>query len=147
MPKDFFISYTKADLAQAEWITGQLELAGYSTTLQAWDFFSGQNFVLKMHEASRDAKRTIILLSPAYLTATFTQAEWAAAFYRDPTGEKGTLLPIHIRECRQQLTGLLGPIAFIDLVGLSEKEAQTQLLRGVKRESIRPKEPPPFPGF
>jgi phage replication-related protein YjqB (UPF0714/DUF867 family) len=36
--RDFFISYTGADRAWAEWIAVQLEAAGYSTVLQAWDF-------------------------------------------------------------------------------------------------------------
>src|SRR5829696_4725671 len=43
---DFFISYTGADQAWAEWIAEQLEAAGYTTLLQAWDFRPGENFVL-----------------------------------------------------------------------------------------------------
>ena len=38
--KDFFISHNKADKAWAEWIAWELEAAGYSTILQAWDFLS-----------------------------------------------------------------------------------------------------------
>ena len=45
---DFFISYTKADLPWAEWIAWQLEAAGYTTLLQAWDFRPGSNFVLEL---------------------------------------------------------------------------------------------------
>ena len=37
MGKDFFISYTAADRAWAEWIAWQLEGAGYDVVLQAWD--------------------------------------------------------------------------------------------------------------
>ena len=48
---DFFISYTAADRAWAEWIAWQLEDADYSTVLQAWDFKSGSNFVEKMQTA------------------------------------------------------------------------------------------------
>jgi hypothetical protein len=36
--RDFFISYTAADQAWAEWIAWQLEAEGYTTVLQAWDF-------------------------------------------------------------------------------------------------------------
>jgi hypothetical protein len=36
--KGFFISYTGADQAWAEWIADQLEAAGHTTVLQAWDF-------------------------------------------------------------------------------------------------------------
>jgi hypothetical protein len=36
--RDFFISYTALNRPWAEWIAVQLEQAGYSTVLQAWDF-------------------------------------------------------------------------------------------------------------
>ena len=41
--KDFFISYNSADRQWAEWIAWQLEEAGYTTVLQAWDFRPGPN--------------------------------------------------------------------------------------------------------
>ena len=36
--QDFFISYTAADRAWAEWAAWQLEAAGYGVVLQDWDF-------------------------------------------------------------------------------------------------------------
>src|SRR5713101_4089153 len=88
--KDFFVSYNRADRAWAEWIAWQLEEAGYTTIVQAWDFRPGSNFVLDMQHAAVEGARTIAVLSPDYLAALFTQPEWAAAFAQDPTGEKGT---------------------------------------------------------
>src|SRR2546428_10079086 len=90
--KDFFISYNGADKVWAEWIAWQLEEAGFSTILQAWDFRPGANFVLKMQEASQEAERVIAVLSPHYLNAVYTQPEWAVAFGRDPQGMKGLLV-------------------------------------------------------
>jgi len=72
---DFFISYNKADRNWAEWIAWQLEDAGYTTVLQAWDFRPGSNFVLEMQQASAQAARTIAVLSPDYLASRFTQPE------------------------------------------------------------------------
>jgi hypothetical protein len=43
--RDFFISYTGVNRPWAEWIAVQLERAGYSTLLQAWDFRPGQDFL------------------------------------------------------------------------------------------------------
>src|ERR1700736_3533038 len=97
--KDFFISYNKAERAWAEWIAWQLEQVGYTTILQAWDFKPGGNFALEMQKATGEAKRTIAVLSPDYLKAQFTQPEWTAAFVQDPTGEKGLLVPVRVREC------------------------------------------------
>jgi hypothetical protein len=64
---DFFVSYNRADRGWAEWIAWQLEDGGYSTTLQAWDFHPGSNFVLDMQRATREADRTIAVLSPIML--------------------------------------------------------------------------------
>jgi Tfp pilus assembly protein PilF len=76
--------------------------------------------------------KTIAVRSPDYLTARFPQQEWAAALARDPTGERGSLLPVRIRKCN--IEGLLGPIVFIDLVELDEAAAKQGLLDGVQRE-------------
>jgi hypothetical protein len=46
--KDFFISYSGKDKPWAEWLAYQLEKAGYTTVIQAWDFRPGGNFVLEM---------------------------------------------------------------------------------------------------
>src|SRR5439155_15515677 len=78
--KDFFISYTSADRRWAEWIAWHLEAKGYSVVIQAWDFRPGSNFVLEMDKASREAMRTLIVLSPNYLDSRYAKAEWASAF-------------------------------------------------------------------
>jgi hypothetical protein len=140
----FFISYTRADRAWAEWIAWQLEAAGYSVVIQAWDFRPGVNFVDAMHQAASGAERTIAVLSPAYLLSGFTQPEWQAAFRQDPTSALGTLVPIRIQPC--ELTGLLGAIVSIDLVGLDEAAACEALLSGVRRERAKPETAPGFPG-
>ena len=144
--KDFFISYNSKDRAWAEWIAWQLEEAGFSVVIQAWDFRPGSNFVLEMDKAAIEAERTITVISPDYLKARYTQPEWAAAFRRDPIGEQGLLLPVHVRECRHELKGLLGSLIYIDLVGLDEAIAREKLLAGIRRERAKPPTTPSFPG-
>jgi DNA-binding response OmpR family regulator len=141
--KDFFLSYNKADRQWAEWIAWQLEEASYTTVIQAWDFRPGGNFVIDMQRAAEQALRTIAVLSPDYLEALYTQSEWAAAFAQDPTGEKGTLLPVRVREC--ELKGLLSQIVYIDLVGLAEEAARETLLAGLKPGRAKPITEPGFP--
>ena len=142
--KDFFISYNSADKTWAEWTAWTLEEAGYTTILQAWDFRPGSNFVLEMQRAASEAKRTIAILSPAYLDADYPQPEWAAAFAQDPTGKNGTLLPVCIQKC--DLKGLLPAIIYIDLVNLDETAAKEGLLQGIKRERMKPPVKSAFPG-
>lgn len=141
---DFFISYNKADRSWAEWIAWELERAGYTTVLQAWDFGAGSNFVLEMDRATRESDRTIAVLSPDYVSALYTQPEWAAAFAADPTGASGKLITVLVRAC--ELDGLLAQIAYIRLVGLDEEQARQALLAGVPRERQKPDVTPSFPG-
>lgn len=142
--KHFFISYNKADITWAEWIAWELEEAGHPTIVQAWDFRPGFNFVSRMQQALKEAERVVAVLSPDYLAAEFTQSEWAAAFAKDPRGEKGLLLPIRVREC--DLEGVLPQIVYIDLAKLEEQAARRALLEGVKAERAKPPVRPSFPG-
>lgn len=144
--KDFFISYTAVDKNKAEWIAWQLEAAGYTTIIQAWDFGPGDNFVIEMQNAATEAVRTIAVLSPDYLQSKFTAPEWAAAFAQDPTGEKRLLIPVRVSEV--DLTGLLRPIVYIDLVNCGVEEARKRLIRHVGASingvRVKPDKEPPF---
>ena len=141
--KDFFISYNGADQRWAEWIAWQLEEAAYSVILQAWDFLPGSNFVVQMDRALTLAPHMIAVLSPQYLSALYTQPEWAAAFRRDPKGEQSLLIPVRVQAC--EVTGLLGPIVYVDLVGRDEATARQRLLAAIRRERAKPAQPPAFP--
>jgi hypothetical protein len=141
--KDFFISYNSNDHSWAVWLAWQLEEAGYTTILKAWDFRPGSNFIQRMQEAATDAKRTIAVLSPDYLASIYTQSEWQAAFNQDPMGEKGIFLPVRVREV--ELTGLLKQIVYIDLVALNESAAREAILNGVRSMRTKPQTPPSFP--
>jgi hypothetical protein len=109
--RDFFVSYTAVNRSWAEWIAVQLEAAGHSTVLQAWDFRPGSDFIHKMQLATTSAGRTIAVLSPAYFGSRFGEAEWRAAFVKDPTGELGLLVPVRVQEC--QPPGLLASLVYM----------------------------------
>jgi tetratricopeptide (TPR) repeat protein len=142
--RDFFISYTSADRAWAEWIAWELEEAGYTTLIQAWDFRPGMNFVAEMQKGTAESSRTLIVLSQQFLDSGFTQAEWSAAFAKDPTGETGILIPVRVADCEPP--GLLRARVYIDFVGLSEEEAfRRRLLDGVKEGRAKPATRPRIP--
>ena len=144
-PLRFFISYSHADKAWAEWIAWQLEAAGQSTVIQAWDFRPGKNFVLEMQRAVMETDCTIAVLSPSYPEAKFPQPEWAAAFSQDPQGKKRKLVPVRVRDCETE--GLLEQIVDVDLVGVTDLEqARTKLLGGILEERGKPEREPKFPG-
>jgi tetratricopeptide (TPR) repeat protein len=141
---DFFVSYTGADQAWAEWIAEQLEAAGYSTVLQDWDFRPGRDFLHQMQQATSSADRTVAVLSPAYFGSRFAEAEWRATFAKDPTGELGLLVPVRVEDC--QPPGLLATRVYVDLVGLDEEAAVARLRAGIQQGRARPPGRRTFPG-
>lgn len=141
---DFFVSYTSADRPWAEWIAWELEHAGHTTLIQAWDMQPGSNFVLEMHAAARVAERIVAVLSPAFLESPYCSAEWAAAFATDPGGNNRSLVPVRVRRCNPD--GLLGQIVYIDVVGLNETASRRALLDGVDARRAKPADAPRFPG-
>ncbi|MDI1279086.1 TIR domain-containing protein [Methylobacter sp.] len=148
--KDFFVSYNEHDKQWAEWIAWQLEAAGYKVLIQLWDWGPGNNFILEMQKASELCKRTIIVLSPHFLKAQYTQPEWAQAFAQDPTGENRLLIPVRVATC--ELKGFFSPLVYIDFLDTppSNKSEQreyliTKLLDGVDSRRKKPVEEPPLP--
>jgi diguanylate cyclase (GGDEF)-like protein len=151
-----FISYTDVDHLMAKWIAWQLELAGHSTILQAWDFLPGQNFVLEMQRAVLESDLTIVVLSEDYQRACFTQPEWAAAFALDPMGAGSRLIPVRVQDCEPR--GLLKQIIYIDLAGYLEDAARQRLLAGISavapagsnqtvRARLKPEIAPEYPNL
>lgn len=148
--KDFFVSYTEHDKQWAEWIAWQLEDVGYQVLIQLWDWGPGNNFILEMQKASELCKRTIIILSPHFLKAQYTQPEWAQVFAQDPTGENRLLIPVRVAKC--ELKGFFSPLVYIDFLDTppSNKHEQreyliTKLLDGVDSRRKKPVEEPPLP--
>ena len=142
--KDFFISYTHADEQWAKWIAAVLEANGYHCIIQAWDFEPGGNFVQNMHNALINTERFIAVLSPDYLVSLYCQAEWTAAFTKDPNSEKRLFIPVRVADIEPE--GLLAPIIYIDLYGITDEEvAEKHLLNGVDTKAT-PRNRPSFPG-
>jgi tetratricopeptide (TPR) repeat protein len=139
---DFFISYTGADRAWAEWVAWQLEDANYRTILQAWDFEPGDNFVVRMQDALEEADRTLALVSKAYLASPYCTDEWTGAFLHDDDGRNHLLL-VRIEDCK--LPRLLRTQSYIDLVGLPGQQARTRLLAEVGPGRRKPTREPAFP--
>ncbi len=157
--KDFFISYTKSDESWAEWISSQLEDAGFTVIIQKWDIITGNNFIVEMQKAVIDCERTLMVLSPNYLKSTYAKPEWSAAYTRDPTGELGLLIPVRVEKCEPP--GLLNSLVHIDLYTLtseSPRNTPTQeneltnrvrecLIQGIERNRQKPETKPPLPNF
>ena len=93
---DFFVSYTSADRAWAEWIAWQLEAEGYMVVVQAWDVTAGRDWLHEMQHATSTAQRVVVVLSPAYLQSAHGEAEWRPFDAEDPSGERSLLLSVRV---------------------------------------------------
>jgi TIR domain len=102
---DFFVSYTSVDRAWAGWIAWQLEAGGYRVVFQEWDFIPGYDWAHGMQDATARAERLVVVLSAAYLQSAHGEAEWRAFYAKDPSGERGLLLPVRVSDV--QPPGLL----------------------------------------
>jgi tetratricopeptide (TPR) repeat protein len=144
---DFFISYTQADRAWAEWIAWALEEDGYHVIIQAWDFVPGSNWIERMDEGVRGATRTVAVLSDAYLGSVYGGAEWQTAWAADPAGTDRKLLVARVEDCERP--GLLAGVVSSDLHGLTEAVARSRLRAAVAAAltgRAKPSVPPGFPG-
>lgn len=143
---DFFISYTQADRAWAEWIAWQLEDDGYGVLLQAWDMVPGANWTHIMHEGVQCARQTIAVLSSAYLISVPATAEWEAAWRDDPLGQLRKLLVVRVMDTDPP--GLIAGIVSVDLFGVTKDVARARLRDGIRAAvsgRAKPASEPVFP--
>jgi tetratricopeptide (TPR) repeat protein len=145
--REFFLSFTGADRPWAAWLLAELDAAGYSSVSQLRDFVAGSNFAVEMDQAARRARRTLGVVSPKALEAPYVRQEWAQRLATDPTGERRKLVLVRVEPCEPE--GLLGPVVYIDLVGLDEAAARARL-REELAAAVRGQRPLPtevtFPG-
>jgi hypothetical protein len=145
---DFFVSYTQSDQAWAEWIAWVIEEEGLKVLIQAWDFVPGSNWIQDMQRGTRDATRTIAVLSDAYLESVYGSAEWQTAWASDLDGTHRKLLVIRVTPCERP--GLLAGVVGVDLFGVTEAVARTRLRSMVKSALMgraKPSVAPRFPGL
>src|ERR1700712_4871324 len=95
---DFFVSYTSVDQRWAEWIAWQLDAEGYQVVVQAWNFGAGRDWAHEMQRFTSPAGRLVAVLSPDSLRSEYVEAEWRPFYAKDPSGERGLLLPVRVRE-------------------------------------------------
>src|SRR4051794_41823602 len=94
---DFFISHAGRDTGWAEWLTWQLEQAGYRVELDVWDWAPGEDFVARMAAALQRADRLLAVCTEAYFASVFGGAELRAAF-AGSAGTEGRVVPVLIEQ-------------------------------------------------
>ena len=126
--EDFFINYTNPDRPWAEWIAWTLEENGYSVEASSWQ---PDDTVTQVWKRSADFDRGIVLLSENYLKLINADPEQVVIedLYRLIRDRQ--LIPVRVEECKP--TGWLAAIAYLDLVGTSEPEAEQAILDALQK--------------
>ncbi|WP_322749700.1 MULTISPECIES: TIR domain-containing protein, partial [unclassified Frankia] len=140
----FFVSYTGVDVRWAEWVAWTLEAAGHEALIQAWDFRPGSHFVGDMQRALTGERRTVAVLSSAYLKSAFASEEWQAVWAANPDGTKRLLLVVRVEDCERP--GLLRQVVSVDLFDVDEEVGRQRLLDAIAPGRRKPKTPPAHPG-
>ncbi|WP_307874237.1 FxSxx-COOH system tetratricopeptide repeat protein [Frankia sp. AgW1.1] len=139
----FFVSYTGVDVRWAEWVAWTLEAAGHEALIQAWDFGPGSHFVGEMQKALGGDRRTVAVVSAAYLASVFGTEEWQAVWAADPAGARRLLLVVRVEDCERP--GLLRQVVSVDVFGVDEDVARDRLLAVIVLGRRKPVVAPGFP--
>ena len=125
----FFVSYANENEQFAKWVVEVLEGAKRSTIVQYRDFETGSNFVREMQKGLDKSNRMIALLSPEYEKSDHCQAEWAAFYNQDPSGEKRKLIPLMVG--KTSLNGLAKQVVYSRIYDLSPEQAKQKILTAI----------------
>ncbi|WP_343410541.1 toll/interleukin-1 receptor domain-containing protein [Candidatus Amarolinea dominans] len=132
---DVFISHSQTD---KEWVwdelLSRLENAGLKVILDERDFEPGAPLVKEKERAVLQSRKTLLVLSPAYVAGDWTEFESVLVQTLDPAARKRRLIPVVRVPCRLDLR--IRPLVAVDLTAGSEVQWQ-RLLR-----ALDPNQPP-----
>jgi hypothetical protein len=142
-PYDVFISYSHAD---EEWVTGtllpRLEEAGLQVCIDYRDFVPGAPSVKGMRRGIETSRKTLLILTPAYLESAWAEFEHLMLQTLDPANRKRRLIPLLKAKCELPLE-----IGYLTYVNFSRPDrldiAWTQLLTALGAPPVQeaPEEP------
>lgn len=97
---DVFISYSRRDEG---WVRAdllpRLEGAGLTVCIDFRDFAIGAPTVTAIERAIRSSRRTLLILSPAYLASQWTEFETLLLQTLDPPNQQRRLIPLLLERC------------------------------------------------
>ena len=123
--RKFFISYTSKDSQKAQWIGWTLKDLGHEAFVHEWEIGGGQSIPDWMEKRIEECNHLIGVFSPEYVNAVYSKSERHAAFWSDPDGGDGFLMPVVVRPCN--LSRLVRQLKRLDLTGCNKDEARARL--------------------
>ncbi len=97
---DVFISYSSAD---KEWVRGELlrriEDSGLRACIDYRDFRRGAPSIIEIERAVKNSRKTLLVLTPAYLKSRWTEFENLLLQTLDPSSRDLRLIPLLKEKC------------------------------------------------
>lgn len=141
---DVFISYSHKD---GEWVRGwllpRLEDAGLRVCIDFRDFDVGVPCPINMERAVDNSRRTLLVLTPAWVESEWTDFEVLLTQTTDPAGRRRRLLPILLQPCQQPRR--IAMLTCADFTQPDNWDAQLQRVVAAVRGELRlPEVGPPL---
>ena len=118
---DLFISYSTQDKA---WVRGELltrlEAAGLKACIDFRDFQLGAPTVTEIERGLLTSRKTLLVLTPAYLTSGWTEFENLLLQTADPTNRLRRLIPLLKERCN--LPQRIGFLTYVDFTDPTERD-------------------------
>jgi hypothetical protein len=151
---DAFISYSHRDRA---WVRNvllpRLEGEGLRICIDTRDFEVGVPSLVNMENAVNQSRKTLLVLTPNWLSSEWTAFEALLVQTEDPIGRGRRILPLMVQDCQDQLPKRLHMFTYLDLTDPAQLDLQMERLvdaiRAVPSQrqapSVEPAEPAPPP--
>lgn len=139
---DAFISYSHHDKKWVhDWLLPQLESAGLRICMDFRDFEPGVPSLVNMENAVERSRKTLIVLTPAWVESEWTTFESLLIQTDDPAGRRARMIPLRLKPCKSPKR--IAMLTYVDFTQPAEAEFQLgRLIAAIKGGSI-PDRPQP----
>ncbi|MGB3219198.1 MAG: TIR domain-containing protein [Anaerolineae bacterium] len=139
---DVFISHSPADREWVDnWLLPRLEQAGLRVAVDYRDFIVGMPRIENVERTLANSRRTIVVLTPEWLTSEWNAFEALLLRTMDPAARQRKLLPVLLRPC--ELPDLLASLDKVDLTAERYWDRQVNRLK----KSLVDEIPVPLPSI
>jgi hypothetical protein len=124
---DIFIGYSHHDKDRVlGWLLAQLEAAGLRVCIDFRDFEPGLPSLVNMENAVERSRKTLIVLTPAWVESEWTTFESLLIQTDDPAGRRARMIPLLLKPCKPPKR--IAMLTYLDFTQPSEVEFQLQRL-------------------
>jgi tetratricopeptide (TPR) repeat protein len=122
---DVFVSYSKTDADWTwDWLLPRLKAAGLTVCIDEESFEPGAPVASEIERAVRESRRTLAILSPAWVASEWAGFESLLVNRQDPNARWRRLIPLLLEPC--QPPDRIQLLHWIDLSAEDSREAQVQ---------------------